>query len=271
MSRIAIGVEYDGTGFLGWQRQAQTPTIQQCLETALSTVADSPIVIHCAGRTDSGVHASGQVAYFDTAADRSPRSWVLGANSNLPDGIAVRWAQPVDSEFDARRCAVSRRYEYVIANRWSRPAVGRHNVTWVHHPLDASAMHEAAQALIGEHDFTSFRSVHCQAKHARRRLSAIEVTRPQDAPEHILITVTGNAFLHHMVRNIAGTLMAIGQGKQPIGWAGEVLAARDRTVAGITAPASGLTLVEVVYPSRWGLPDQPWPSFPIGSHRSDSS
>lgn len=264
MSRIALGVEYDGTDFLGWQRQAQSPTVQQCIESALTRVADSPTVIHCAGRTDSGVHARGQVAHFDTGVNRSMRSWVLGANSNLPDGITLRWAVPVDPQFDARRCAVSRRYEYVILNRWSRPAVGRHNVTWIYHPLDAAAMHEAAQELLGEHDFTSFRSVHCQANHARRRLTSIEVTRTAPDGDRIVIAVTGNAFLHHMVRNIAGTLLAIGQGKQPVGWAGEVLAARDRRLAGITAPASGLTLVKVAYPSSWGLPEHPWPPFPSG-------
>lgn len=271
MSRIALGIEYDGTGFLGWQRQAQSPTVQECLEIALSAVADTPVTIHCAGRTDSGVHAAGQVAHFDTTATRSMRSWVLGTNTNLPEGIALRWAMPVADEFDARRCATSRRYEYYILNRWSRPALGRSHVTWIHHPLDASAMHEAAQALVGEHDFTSFRSVHCQAKHARRCLTAIDVTRLQANADMILIAVTGNAFLHHMVRNIAGTLMAIGQGKQPVAWAGDVLAARDRTLAGITAPASGLTLVEVGYPSRWGLPAHPWPSFPSASSQQESS
>lgn len=260
MTRIAMGVEYDGTGFYGWQRQRQTPTVQQSIEEALAQVADQAVIVHSAGRTDSGVHAAGQVFHFDTPAQRSMRSWVLGGNSNLPSGVSLRWAQQVADSFDSRRSACSRRYRYVILNRWIRPAIRRHFVTWIHHKLDAAVMHDAAQLLIGEHDFTSFRSAHCQALHARRRLLSIQVTRQSDL---VLVDVHGNAFLHHMVRNIVGTLLEIGRRKRPASWLKKVLDARDRKVAGLTAPACGLTLMEVDYPKECAVPVQPWPDFQI--------
>ncbi len=249
--RLAAGVEYDGSGFFGWQRQRQSPTVQECLEAALSQVSDHPITVHCAGRTDAGVHAFCQVVHFDTDAARRERSWVLGTNSRLHPGITLLWAREVDKDFHARFRAERRQYRYRILNRWVRPAIDRGRVAWMRRPLDAGRMHAAAQALVGEHDFSSFRAVGCQAKSPVREVHRIAVRR--DACE-IVIEIEANAFVYHMVRNIAGTLIAIGQGERPVSWAGEVLVARDRTVAGITAPAEGLYFMAPSYP---GYPDLP--------------
>ena len=248
--RIALGIEYDGTSYNGWQRQKNGIGVQQRLEEALSLVADEDIEVHCAGRTDTGVHASGQVVHFDTNAERSDRGWLLGANTNLPPDISVGWVRHVDDEFHARFSATSRSYRYRILNRLQRSALHRHRAWWVYQPLDEVLMHEAAQCLVGEHDFSAFRAAGCQSKTAVREVTNISVTRRGD---WLMLDVSANAFLMHMVRNITGTLVAIGEGEQAVPWAGEVLASRDRTVGGITAPAQGLTLVSVEYPDAFGL------------------
>lgn len=256
--RLAIGVEYDGTGFNGWQRLSQPgepgpPTIQAALEAALSKVADAPVATVCAGRTDAGVHAACQVAHFDSDAARSPRAWVLGTMGHLPPGIAVRWCVPVEADFSARFSAVARRYRYRIVNRPVRPALGRQYLGWERRPLDAATMHRAAQALVGERDFSSFRTVHCQAPHARRNLQRIAVAREG---EEVVIDVQANAFLHHMVRNIVGSLIEVGAGERAEGWIPELLEARDRTLAGPTARAAGLTFISPLYPVHWNLPGE---------------
>ncbi|MFP5507503.1 MAG: tRNA pseudouridine(38-40) synthase TruA [Gammaproteobacteria bacterium] len=253
MTRIALGIEYDGSGFSGWQRQAHCTGVQEVLERALSRVADHPVETVCAGRTDAGVHATAQVVHFDTAAERSPRAWTLGTNCHLPPEVCVTWAQPVAEDFHARYSATARSYRYIIQNRDVRPGLLRGRVAWDHWPLNAERMAAAARCLIGEHDFSSFRAQGCQARHPRREILAIDVQRHG---EFIHLDVTANAFLHHMVRNIAGTLMAVGRGEQPVDWVREVLEARDRKVAGITAAAAGLYLVQVRYPERFGVPQE---------------
>ena len=227
--------------------------MQQLLETALSSVADTPVDTVCAGRTDAGVHARCQVVHFDSAARRDPRGWMLGATSRLPDSVCVRWCVPVADDFHARFSARARRYCYRILNRPMRPAIGRHYLSWIRRPLDAAAMHGAAQALLGEHDFSAFRTVHCQAPHARRDLQRLTVEREGD---EVRIDVQANAFLHHMVRNIVGSLLLVGQGEAPERWIAEVLAGRDRTLAGPTAPPDGLVFVGPLYPRTCGLPDE---------------
>lgn len=249
--RIALGIEYDGTDFLGWQRLGHGNTVQAEVERALSFVADEGIEVVCAGRTDSGVHAVCQVVHFDTAAQRSPRAWTLGANSRLPDSIAVRWAQPVAADFHARFSARARRYRYVILNRAIRPALHARYVAWERVRLDAAAMHAAAQALCGEHDFSAFRAVSCQARTSMRCIHEIAVTRDGD---RVTISVQANAFLHHMVRNIVGSLLPVGRGEQPVDWIAALLAGRNRGVAGPTALAHGLTFVGPLYPAACGLP-----------------
>lgn len=249
--RIALGVEYDGTRFLGWQTQAQTPTVQSELERALAQVADGPVSVIGAGRTDSGVHAACQVAHFDPPNERPMRSWVLGTNTHLPEDLRIIWAIPVSSDFNARFSASARRYAYRIVNRPVRPALDRLTHTWEARTLNAEAMHQGAQALVGEHDFSAFRAAACQARHGVRRIHHITVSKIGDT---ITIEVEGNAFLHHMVRNIAGSLLVVGRGEKPPSWIGELLASRDRTVAGPTAPACGLTLETVTYPAAFELP-----------------
>lgn len=251
--RIAIGIEYDGTAYNGWQRQKTGRGIQAEFERALGVVANDSIEIACAGRTDTGVHATGQVGHFDTPVERTERGWLLGANSNLPDDLSVRWVRPVAEDFHARFSAVSRSYRYVILNRLVRSALHRHRAWWVHQPLDANAMHDAAQALVGEHDFSAFRAAGCQASGPIREITSISVTRVGD---RLHLDITANAFLMHMVRNITGTLTAIGTGDEPITHASSVLASRDRTKGGIAAPPHGLTLVNVAYPPAAGLPDE---------------
>lgn len=251
--RIALGVEYDGTDFLGWQRLSHGATVQGSLERALSFVAAQPIEVTCAGRTDAGVHGRCQVAHFDTSVERDMRGWVLGACANLPASVAVLWAQPVADDFHARFAARSRRYRYTILNRPVRAALDARYVTWERQPLDAARMHEAAQALLGEHDFSAFRAQSCQAAHARRCVLAVAVRREA---EQVLVEIEANAFLHHMVRNIVGSLLPIGRGEQPVAWMAELLAGRDRAVAGPTAPSSGLAFLGPRYEARWGLPAQ---------------
>ena len=254
--RLALGVEYDGSGFLGWQRLSRPgvageETLQQALETALSRVAAAPVDTVCAGRTDAGVHAACQVVHFDTAAERDPRGWMLGVTGQLPGAMCVRWCVPVADDFHARFSARARRYRYRLLNRPVRPALGRQYLGWERRPLDADAMHRAAQALLGEQDFSAFRTVHCQAPHARRNLQYIEVRRHGD---EVAIEVQANAFLHHMVRNIVGSLLVVGRGEQPEGWIAALLAGRDRTVAGPTAPSAGLVFLGPRYGPEWGLP-----------------
>jgi tRNA pseudouridine38-40 synthase len=249
--RIALGIEYDGTDFLGWQRLSHGASVQGRLEQALSFVAAEPIEVTCAGRTDAGVHGRCQVVHFDTEVQRDMRGWVLGTCSNLPTSIAVLWAQPVSDDFHARFSARSRRYRYTILNRGIRPALDARYVAWERLPLDAARMHVAAQSLIGEHDFSAFRAVSCQAKHARRLIKTLQIHREE---AHVIVDIEANAFLHHMVRNIVGSLLMVGRGEQPEEWIAELLAGRNREVAGPTAASSGLTFIGPRYEKRWGLP-----------------
>jgi tRNA pseudouridine38-40 synthase len=258
--RYALGIEYDGSGFLGWQSQKQGPTVQDSLEAALGRVADHDVSVVCAGRTDTGVHARGQVVHFDSEADRDPRSWLLGANSNLPDAVSALWIRPVSEDFHARFSAFERSYRYEICNRWIRPALGRDQVTWVRKPLDAGRMHRAVQALLGEHDFSAFRSAGCKARHAVREIRMAEVSRSHD---RVYFDIAANGFLYHMVRNIIGSLLDVGAGERDETWMGELLAGGDRTRAGVTAPASGLCFMSVRYPDHFGLPSR-CDAFPNG-------
>jgi tRNA pseudouridine38-40 synthase len=251
LQRIAIGIEYDGSRFCGWQQQAQGASIERELVAAISRVADHPIEVCAAGRTDAGVHALGQVVHFDTTALRTARGWLLGITSRLPDDVTLIWARPVAEDFHARSSAVARSYTYRILNRPTRPALARHRACWWREALDAECMHHAAQQLCGEHDFSAFRAAECQSKSAVRRLYRIDVTRTADL---VTIEVTANAFLHHMVRNIAGALLAVGSGKRPESWLAGILAGRDRRHGGITAPAGGLYLARVHYPPHFGIP-----------------
>jgi tRNA pseudouridine38-40 synthase len=251
--RIALGLEYDGSAFRGWQSQAHAVGIQSLVERALGIVADERIEVTAAGRTDAGVHALMQVVHFDTTAVRSERGWMLGATSNLPKQISVLWAREVSDAFHARYSAQARSYRYYILNRPVRPAIGADYLSWVREPLDADAMHAAAQQLLGEHDFSSFRAAQCQARTPMRRIYEIQVRRFGEIVE---LSVTANAFLHHMVRNIAGVLIEIGTGGRPVEWAREVLEARDRTLGGITAPPGGLYLTGVRYSAALNLPSE---------------
>jgi tRNA pseudouridine38-40 synthase len=251
--RLALGIEYDGTDFLGWQRLSHGATVQGAVETALSAVAAHPVTVICAGRTDAGVHARCQVVHFDSDVQRTPRGWMLGACANLPTGVSVLWAQEVDPAFHARFSARSRRYRYRILDRAARPALEARYVTWERMSLDAERMHAAAQALVGEHDFGAFRAVSCQAAHARREVQEIDVRR---TGEHVIVEIEANAFLHHMVRNIVGSLLPVGRGERPVAWIAELLAGRDREIAGPTAPAAGLTFLGPRYDAHWGLPMQ---------------
>lgn len=249
--RIALGVEYDGAAFAGWQWQRGRRTVQAVLEAALSQVADAPIRAHAAGRTDAGVHALAQIVHFDPCSPRPLKAWWMGANSLLPDEVRVLWAREVPHEFHARYSAIARAYRYVILNRPSRPALQRGRMTWCHRPLDERRMQDAARHLVGEHDFSSFRAQDCQSRSPVRRMHFIEVSRDGD---QVLIEMAANAFVHHMVRNIVGTLIDIGSGRAEADWAGEVLRARRRDAAGVTTPPDGLYLAGVFYPPAFGLP-----------------
>ncbi|MCG5495307.1 tRNA pseudouridine(38-40) synthase TruA [Ectothiorhodospira variabilis] len=250
LHRLAIGIEYDGSGFRGWQTQKEARTLQVQVEKALSRVADEPISVTCAGRTDAGVHATGQIIHFDTSAVRDPRAWLLGGNSHLSPELSFQWVRPMPDDFHARFSARWRRYRYIFLNRLTRPAILRRRVTWIHRPLDAALMAEAVPHLLGEHDFSSFRAKGCQARTPIRTVQAVSVHRRGD---FIHLDIRANAFLHHMVRNIAGVLMAIGRGEYPPEWMAEVLTARDRSQAGVTAPPDGLYLVQVGYEDRFDL------------------
>jgi tRNA pseudouridine38-40 synthase len=257
--RMALVLEYDGSRYHGWQAQTGLHTVQQAVENALSKVADSPISVICAGRTDTGVHATNQVIHFDTDKERSIRAWIHGANSFLPKDICVKWGKELPETFHARYSATARRYRYVIYNGAIRPALLRSNITWQYRQLDHRLMHEGAQILLGENDFTSFRSVECQSKTPMRNIHKLQVTRTNDL---LVIDITANAFLHHMVRNIAGVLIAVGSGKHPVSWVEEVLKAKDRRLGAETAPSYGLYLVEVTYPQEFAvLQNPPGPSF----------
>jgi tRNA pseudouridine38-40 synthase len=249
--RIAAIVEYDGTEYAGWQSQEHSASIQDAVQAAVSFVAGEPVVVVCAGRTDSGVHATGQVIHFDTNAVRTPRAWVLGANTKLSPAIALQWAGEVGMGFHARHRAIRRVYRYCILNRSARSALQRTRAAWIHRPLDAAAMHSAAQSLIGEHDFSAFRSVECQSKTTVRRLERIEVRRTGD---FLWLEIAANAYLHHMVRNIVGTLLDAQREPDPAAAVGRVLAGGSRRFAGATAPAAGLYLWQVEYPSVYGIP-----------------
>jgi tRNA pseudouridine38-40 synthase len=253
-TRIAMGVEYDGSAFHGWQIQKDADTIQEALEHALTAVADHPISTRCAGRTDAGVHAVEQVVHFDTSARRTERSWVLGANVNLPAEVSVLWAHPVAPDFHARFSATARHYRYLILRRPTRSALLRQRAVWTHYELRIDLMRRAAEQLVGEHDFSSFRALGCQAKSPIRTIHHLQLTERKDGI--IEMAIGANGFLHHMVRNIAGVLMAIGRAEAPVSWVLELLAVRDRAKGGVTAPPHGLYFVRADYPDRFALPQR---------------
>ncbi len=248
--RIALGVEYEGSGFCGWQSQAGGGAVQDALEAALSMVADAPTRVVCAGRTDAGVHAIGQVVHFDTDAVRPDTAWVRGVNAHLPASVAVRWAKPVPDDFHARFSARGRRYRYLLLNRGERPGLMAKRVGWFHRPLDADTMRAAAALLLGEHDFSAFRSVECQAKSPVKTLRRADVARHGDL---LVFDFEASAFLHHMVRNIVGALVYVGKGAHPPEWLGELLAGRDRARAAPTFEACGLYFAGVDYDPVWQL------------------
>ena len=254
VQRIALAVRYDGSAYHGWQAQDGLATIQQAVEKAASVVANHPVSVVCAGRTDAGVHATGQVVHFDTHSDRDLRAWVFGVNSHLPPDIRVLWASIVPMTFHARFSAVQRTYRYVLYNYDTRPGILRHFVGWYYRPLDAGRMQQAANYLLGEHDFSALRAAGCQAKHPIRHIRSIEVRRQRQL---IVIEVTANAFLLHMVRNMVGTLVRVGTGEAPPEWVADVLASRDRSQAGVTIAPNGLYLVHVQYQAGFSLPQTP--------------
>jgi len=257
--RIALGIEYNGSHYHGWQAQIEgVPSVQVALEQALSRVANHPVRVVCAGRTDRGVHGFGQVVHFDSDAERTAHNWVMGSNVNLPDDVSVSWARQVPDDFHARFSATGRRYRYLILNRHYRSALWHKRATWVHGALDDTAMHRAGQCLLGEHDFSSYRALGCQAKSPIRTLESLTVTRHGDLIE---LAVSANAFLHHMVRNIAGVLISIGKGDQGEDYAARVLAFKDRTLGGVTAPPDGLYFAGVRYPDRFDIPEPPPAGF----------
>ncbi len=251
--RIALGIEYDGTAYNGWQRQRTGTGVQALLEKALAVVANEALEVTCAGRTDTGVHASNQVVHFDSTAERTSQGWLLGINSNLPDDINATWVKSVDDKFHARFSATARHYRYRILNQLARSALYRHRAWWVHQPLDVKQMQLGAEFLLGEHDFSGFRAAGCQAHSPRRTIGLLDIQREQN---WITLDLSANAFLQHMVRNIAGTLVAVGMGEQSPEWILEVLESRDRKQGGIAAPAHGLTLVGVTYPESFEIPER---------------
>ncbi len=252
MHRVVVGVEYNGAVFNGFQKQASTSnTVQAYLESALSKIANEPITGVCAGRTDAGVHAWEQVFHFDTLAQRPDKAWVQGVNCKLPDTIRVRWAKTVESSFHARFSASARTYRYVIYRGDVKPACFSSFVTWISYTLDIERMHEAAQSLVGEHDFSAFRSSQCQANSPVRRVEYVEV---KSSGRFIVMEIKANAFLHHMVRNIAGVMLEVGRKAKPVQWSQDILAGRDRTKSAATAHPWGLYFVRAHYDNCYGLP-----------------
>ena len=249
--KYAACIEYDGTNYCGWQRLEHLPSVQGEVEKALSSVANHQIELTCAGRTDSGVHGIGQIVHFESDAVRNEKSWRMGCNTNLPDNIVLRWIQPIDDSFHARFSAESRRYRYIILNNKIRPAIIHKKVCWYRDELDETRMQDAANRLLGENDFSSFRAAGCQAKHAMRELQEITISREG---KFVYVDIIANAFLHHMVRNIVGSLFEVGDGRREPEWFAELLNVKDRTKAGITAPACGLYFVSVDYPAEFSIP-----------------
>ena len=257
--RISLGIEYDGSQFCGWQRQHHVASVQQAVEEAVSSVANAPVRVYAAGRTDTGVHAMEQVAHFDTSTERDAKAWTTGVNTYLPASVSVLWARPVGKDFHARNSARARRYRYIILNRGTRPALLNRRVTWVFRSLNQATMQEAANYLQGTHDFSSYRALSCQAKSPVRTIYEINVTRQG---EFVYIDVCADGFLHHMVRNMAGVLITIGKGERDASWSQTVLQHRDRTLGGVTAQADGLYLVKVQYDTEYGFDSAiRWPAF----------
>lgn len=249
--KIALGIEYDGCQYFGWQRQESVLSVQQKLEEALSVIANSPIEVFCAGRTDSGVHGTGQVVHFETEVQRPLESWCFGTNAHLPDDISVKWAVDVPEDFHARFSATARRYRYIIFSRKLRSAILPHGVSHYHCDLDYKKMHEAGQFLLGENDFSSFRAAKCQSHTPWRNIHHLNVYR---VGNYIIVDIQANAFVHHMVRNIVGSLIEVGKGAQPVEWIKWLLEQKDRKLAAPTAKAEGLYLVDVNYPEHFGIP-----------------
>ncbi len=256
MKRIVLGIEYDGSNFKGWQWQTDKRTVQKVVEQALSKVANQTLRVFCTGRTDSGVHALEQVIHFDTDTPRDLDSWMLGGNCFLPNDVRIIWVKNAIDDFHVRYSAIARFYRYIILNRPMKSALLRQQVTWCYNPLKVEKMQLAANFLIGNHDFSSFRAQGCQSKSPQRMMYFIDVYREHD---QIIIDLSANAFLHHMVRNIAGVLMEIGMGKKPIEWTQQLLAIKDRKLGGVTAPPYGLYLAGVYYPKQYGI--EPHPIF----------
>jgi tRNA pseudouridine38-40 synthase len=250
--RIALGVEYDGSAFHGWQTQPGGGTVQDALQAAMAEISGLPIDVVCAGRTDAGVHATGQVVHFDTLVERPLSAWVRGVNTFLPPAVAVHWAQPVADDFHARFSAYGRHYRYLLINRAQRTGVWHGRAGWYHHPLDVETMQRAADLLLGEHDFSAFRAADCQAKSPIKTVRKATVRR---SGELVVFDFEAGAFLHHMVRNLVGSLVYVGQGKHTPGWIGELLESRDRRLAAPTFSAAGLYLARVDYETHWGLPE----------------
>jgi tRNA pseudouridine38-40 synthase len=251
MPRIALGLEYDGSRFLGWQTQPGGGTVQDALEGALSAVSQESVRTVAAGRTDTGVHARLQVVHFDTEAKRPQSAWVRGVNAHLPDAVAVLWSHEVPGEFHARFSARSRTYRYELLNRPVRPGLAAGRVGWFHLPLDVDRMRAAAALLVGEHDFSAFRSAECQAKTPVRVIHSLEVLHEAQTLHFV---IRANAFLHHMVRNLVGALVYVGKGKQPPEWVRQVLQSKDRSKAAPTFGPEGLVLETIEYEAKWGLP-----------------
>lgn len=257
LKRYAAIIEYNGGAFHGWQRQKHhhQPTVQAALEQAISFVANHPVEVSCAGRTDTGVHATRQVIHFDTASVRSDYGWLMGINTRLPAAVSVQWIAQVADDFHARYKAQSRRYRYLIVNQAARPALMHDQLTWWRYPLDINRMQEAADLMLGEHDFSAFRAKDCQAKSPVKTMHRLDIRRWNDI---ILIELEASAFLYHMVRNIVGVLLPIGEGHQPVSWMSDVLASQDRNQAGVTAPGHGLHFVGVRYPEHYQIPSEPF-------------
>ncbi len=252
MARYALGIEYDGSAYCGWQRQSHSASVQQVLEEALCRVANEEIVVSASGRTDTGVHAWQQCVHFESEQSRDLKAWVMGVNANLPNDVAVRHVTRVNDDFHARYSTLGRTYRYWILNHTARSALQHQRVAVVYRELNETAMHDAAQVLVGEHDFTSFRAAGCQAKHARREITGITVCRYK---RHVMVQIEGNAFLHNMVRIIVGSLIEVGSGERPVDWLASILAARDRTMAGATAVPYGLYFMGPHYDPAFGIPD----------------